>query len=71
MITKIRRARRALVLGTRLARWIVLQRAELTEFEDRYESEAMQGSLDAFEAVRDYLDTGHEPLFITLQAEES
>lgn len=54
-------------LRAALDRWIELQRAELDEFADRSEAGSMQGSLDAFEAVRDYLDTGREPMFMTLR----
>ena len=64
---RLLRASRARLLRARLDQWIELQEAELEEFADRTEADAMEGSLTAFEAVRDYLDTGRQPMFMTLR----
>lgn len=54
-------------LRSKLVMWIDRQKEELDEFEDRNESEAMYGSLEAFEAVLAFIDTGKEPVFMTLK----
>jgi hypothetical protein len=64
---RLLQASRARLLRATLDRWIQLQEAELEEFANRSESEQMRGSLAAFEAVCDYLDTGREPMFLTLR----
>lgn len=53
-----------MALPAKLDEWIAEQEAELERHADRNEAAEMQGSLDAFEAVREYLETGNEPLFM-------
>jgi len=71
MIKKIRkalaRARRAHLLRAKLDEWTKIRDAELNDFIDRTEAEGMEAALEAFEGVRHYLDTGREPMFMTLE----
>jgi hypothetical protein len=59
----VHRTRRAQTLRGKLDEWITIQESELSDADLR-EAEGMEAALEAYEAVRHYLNTGHEPLLL-------